>query len=150
MSIRQSIQEAINQIFREQQQELGITSGDIDVADAIALDNLANELTELIKQVCAKQPKKLNLDKLAPSWYIYTDAEGIAHSETYGTIDMDKFFYAVSKRIAFDDLSGETVQKIYFRGKEVEYAGWQPGMKYEYTDLKGNTIWVGTFEEWDH
>lgn len=90
------------------------------------------------------------MNRLTPSWYIYTDAEGIAHSEVFGEIDMDQFFCKVSKRIAFDDLEDITVQKIYFRGQEVEYAGWKPGMRFEYQNLDGNTIWIGTFEHWDH
>ena len=91
-----------------------------------------------------------NYDEFTPSWYVYTDSEGIAHSETFGKIDMDRFLYIVSKRIAFDDLSDETMQKIYYKGKEIEYVGWQPCMKFEYKDLNGNTVWVGTFEDWDH
>lgn len=89
-------------------------------------------------------------DNFIPSWYIYTDREGIAHSEAFSKIDMDKFFYIISKRIAFDDLSGETMHKIYYKGKEVEYVGWRPGMRFEYKNLKGKTVWVGQFEQWDH
>ena len=92
----------------------------------------------------------INYDDFIPSWYIYTDSEGIAHSETFGQITEDQFFTKVSKKICFDDLDDSAVQKIYYKGKEVEYAGWQPCMKYEYKDLDGNTVWVGYFEEWDH
>ena len=92
----------------------------------------------------------INYDDFIPSWYIYTDSDGDAHSETFGQITADKFFTKVSKKICFDDLDDSSVQKIYYKGKEVEYAGWQPGMKYEYKDLEGNTVWVGYFEEWDH
>ena len=139
----------INEIFAEYQKANNIISGDISVVDALELDRLAEDLEALIIEICAKQPKQ-SFDKLAPSWYIYTDYEGIAHSETFGEIDMDKFFCKVSKRIAFDDVNCETVQKIYFRGKEVEYAGWQPCMKMEYKTLYGETVWVGYFPEWDH
>ena len=113
------------------------------------LDLIKRHLEALVDRVCAYQ-KAIDFDAHTPSWYIYTDSEGTAHSETFGKIDMDMFFYKVSKRIAFDDLADETVQKIYFRGKEVEYAGWQPGMKCEFTDLDGNSVWVGYFPEWDH
>ena len=75
--------------------------------------------------------------------------------ETYvltydASIDMDKFFYAVSKRIAFSDCADETVLFICWRGHEIEYAGWQPNMRYEYKNQRGKTIWVGNFPEWDH
>lgn len=148
--LKQLIHDKINEVFLEYQKANNITSGDIAPEDAVMLDNLEESIAETVKYICAKQPKAIDYDVLTPSWYIYTDAEGNANMQTFGKIDMDLFFYNVSKRIAFDDLADETVQKIYFRGKEVEYAGWQPCMKFEYKDLDGNTIWVGQFEEWDH
>lgn len=147
--LRDLIDEKINEIFAEYQEANNIISGDINPEDALQLDLIKRGLEALVDRVCAYQ-KAIDFDAHTPSWYIYTDAEGVAHSETFGKIDMDRFFTNVSKRIAFDDLTDETVQKIYFRGKEVEYVGWQPGMRYEYTDLDGNTIWLGEFPEWDH
>ena len=93
----------------------------------------------------------MNFDAFTPSWYVYADDEGNIRSCTFdGDVEANQFFTDVSYRIAFDDCSGETVHKIYFKGKEVEYVGWQPGMKYEYRDIYGNTVWVGVFEHWDH
>jgi hypothetical protein len=67
------------------------------------------------------------------------------------SIDMDKFFYEVSKRIAFSDCADETVLFICWRGHEIEYFGWQPNMRYEFIDLNDcKVIWVGDFPEWDH
>ena len=147
--LKELVHEKINEVFLEYQKANNIVSGDIDPFDAEYLDRLEEQLTQHIERVCAKQPRE-NYDKLAPSWYIYTDSEGIAHSETFGVIGMDMFFGKVSNRIAYDDITGDTVQKIYFQGKEVEYAGWQSGMTFEYKDLDGNTVWVEQFEEWDH
>lgn len=148
--LEQLIHDKVNEIFAEYQEANNIISGDIEPFDAEYLDQLEEQLAQHIERICAKQPKAISYDDLAPSWYIYTDAEGVAHSVTYGDIGMDHFFYKVSQRIAFDDLADETVQKIYYKGKEVYYAGWQPCMKFEYKDLNGKTIWVGYFEEWDH
>ena len=92
----------------------------------------------------------INYNDFVPSWYIYTDCDGEAHSEVFGQVRKDFFFTKVSQRICFDDLYDSTVHKIFYKGKEVEYAGWQPGMKFEYKDLDGNTVWVGYFEHWDH
>lgn len=93
----------------------------------------------------------INYNDFAPSWYIYTDCEGEPHSEAFNaSASIDLFFTDVSKRICFGDLTDENVHKIFYKGKEVEYAGWQPGMKFEYKDLDGNTVWVGYFEHWDH
>jgi hypothetical protein len=149
LKLKELIHTKVNEVFLEYQKEHSIISGDIDPFDAQRIDQIEIALSEVVKRVVAYQQKKM-LDDFTPSWYIYTNAEGIADSETFGQITEDQFFTKVSKRIAFDDIDDITVQKIYFRGKEVEYAGWQPGMKYEYKDLNGNTIWVGEFPEWDH
>ena len=148
--LRELIHNKIDEVFLEYQKANNIISGDIDPLDALQLTLIERGLEELIKRVCAYQQKEINYDDLTPSWYIYTDSEGIAHSETFGQITADLFFYHVSRRICFDDLDDTTVQKIYYKGKEIEYAGWQPCMKFEYKDLDGNTVWVGYFEHWDH
>ena len=148
--LKELISAKINEIFLEYQEANNIPNGDIDPWEAAQLDRIEESLEQLIRRVCPIPKKELNVDDFAPSWYIYTDAEGIAHSETFGQITIDQFFTKVSKRIAYDDINCETVQKIYYKGKEVEYVGWQPCMKFEYKDLKGNSIWVGYFEEWDH
>jgi hypothetical protein len=148
--LKQLVHDKINEVFLEYQKANNVTSGDIHPFDAFTLEQIEDSLEALIRKVVAYQPKAIRFDDLAPSWYIYTDAEGTAHSETFGQITEDQFFTKVSRRIAFDDLYDETVQKIYYKGKEVEYVGWQPCMKFEYKDLKGNTIWVGQFEHWDH
>lgn len=126
-------------------------------------DNMLNHISEMVngndlvdtlraigftdKEIAAEV---FDIDEFTPSWYIYTDDEGNYHTSTYGIITSNAFFTDVSYRIAFDDCSGETVHKIYYKGKEVEYVGWQPGMKFEYRDLDGNTVWIGVFEHWDH
>lgn len=148
--LKELVHEKINEVFLEYQNAQNVIDGGINHFDALKLDEVENELVSLIERVVAYQPKAIDYDKFVPSWYIYTDSEGIAHSENCDNVDLDMFLYKVSKRIAFDDIDGITVQKIYFRGKELEYAGWQPGMKFEFTDLNGKTVWVGQFEEWDH
>ena len=148
--LKELIHDKINEVFLEYQQANNITSGDIHPEDAVMLDNFEEAITEFVERVCAYQPKEINYDDLAPSWCIYTDCDGNAYDIVYGHNSTDQFFCDVSRIICFDDCSGDTVQKIYFRGKEVFYAGWQPCMKYEYKDLDGNTVWVGYFEHWDH
>jgi hypothetical protein len=70
--------------------------------------------------------------------------------KAYEHIDMDKFFYEVSKHLAFADCSDERIITIYWKGNEIQYAGWQPNMRYEYKNRQNKTIWVGDFPEWDH
>ena len=149
--LKELIRDKINEIFLEVQNSKGVTDGGIDPSDALQLNQIEELLAELIEKVTNYQPKAINFEEFNPSWYIYTDYEGNLHSKTFdGDVEANQFFHDVSYRIAFDDCSGETVQKIYYKGKEVEYMGWKPGMKYEYADLDGNTIWVGVFEHWDH
>ena len=148
--LKELVHDKINEIFLEYQKANHITDGGIEPFDAEYLDRLEEELANHIERVCAKQPKEINYDVFAPSWYIYTDEDGEFHDVVYGYDHINEFFTDVSYRIAFDDCSGETVHKIYFKGKEIQYVGWQSGMKFEYEDLDGNTVWVGVFEHWDH
>lgn len=62
----------------------------------------------------------------------------------------DQWFTQLAKTIAFDDCSGERVLYIMYKGKELHYTGWKPGMLYEFADKKGNIIWSNSFPEWDH
>lgn len=99
---------------------------------------------------CIRRENEVNFENFTPSWYIYSDCDGEFHTEAFGQISESAFFTKVSYKICFDDLDRSTVHKIFYKGKEVEYVGWQRGMKFEYKDLAGNTIWVGYFEDWDH
>ena len=148
--LKQLIHDKIDEIFLELQDIHNITDGGIDPYDGLLLEELEEELAELISRVIDYQPKEVPIWDLAPSWYIYTDSEGVAHSITYGPTEANKFFTDISRRICFNDCFSITVRKIYYKGKEIEYAGWQSGMRFEYKDLDGNTVWVGVFEHWDH
>lgn len=148
--IKRLVHDKIDEIFLEVQNANGIIDGGIEPLDAIHLEEIEEELATLISKVTAYQSREVPIWDLSPSWYIYSDSEGTFYNVTYGKIDMDKFFFEISKRIAFDDCTDEVIHKIYYKGKEIEYVGWQSGMKFEYKDLDGNTVWVGVFEHWDH
>ena len=64
----------------------------------------------------------------------------------------NEMFCSISKIICFDDLDDTfEVHEIFYNGKKVEYAGWQPGMHFEYRFTETNeTAWEGWFEHWDH
>lgn len=82
--------------------------------------------------------------------FFVVKVNGEIYVHAYDDIDMDKFFYKVSKIIAFSDCADERILGIFYNGIEVNYAGWQPNMRYEYKDANGLTVWVGDFPEWDH
>lgn len=144
--LKELIHAKINEVFAEYQEANNIIDGDIKPWDSIILDNIENNLATLIERVCAYQPKK----EPPASFYVYRDSEGIFHSVTYKHDETDKFFTSISRLYAFDDCSNEEITEIYWNGIRVEYAGWQSGMKFEYKDLNGKTVWVGVFEHWDH
>ena len=148
--LRELVHDKINEIFVKYQKAHNIISGDISPEDALILANFEEAFADHIERICSKQPKAINYDDFTPSWYIYADYEGNVYAKHFGNIDEAFFFTNVSKKICYDDCNDERVLKIYYKGKEVEYVGWQPKMKYEYKDLDGNTVWVGEFPEWDH
>jgi hypothetical protein len=148
--IKQLVRDKIDEIFLELQEANGIIDGGISPLDAVELEQIEETLAELIEKITDYQPKEINCDNFAPSWYVYTDENGECHDVVYGYDDINAFFADVSHRIAFDDCTDETVHKIYYKGKEIQYVGWQSGMKFEYKDLDGDTVWVGVFEHWDH
>ena len=87
---------------------------------------------------------------ISNTFIIYESHEGITEVMAFEPIDMDKFFHRISKHYAFSDITMEYIKTIFWRGKEVEYVGWQPNMRFEYKDLNGKTVWVGDFPEWNH
>ena len=59
--------------------------------------------------------------------------------------------YAAAKAYCFSDCSDEEVVAIFANGRELEYAGWKPGMRYVFRDVETKEIvWERSFPEWDH
>ena len=83
------------------------------------------------------------------SYKVEFEGEESTHTLPAST-SADAFFTSVAKIICFSDCSGEEVKDIRFHGKQYEYQGWQPGMKYEFEPLTGGESWVGYFPNWDH
>ena len=85
--------------------------------------------------------------------YILRDREdGEVIVKTYDDDKVDVMMRDVSKIICFSDCDDTfEVVKIVYKGREVEYAGWQPGMvmSYEYT-VTGDEAWSGCFPQWNH
>ena len=137
-----------------------IKDGDLIPLDPFiknANDEVAGYLTPeqivdfLVKVKEYKDPKSLNTDDLTPSWFIYTEPDGeptcVVHNDPHDELG---FFVKVAKCIAFSDCTEKQVEKIFFKGKEVVYVGWQHGMTFEFKDLNGNTVWCESFPHWDH
>ena len=142
--LKELIRKKINEVFLEYQKANNIISGDIDPFDDKQLDLAENILAEIIQRVCDDQPRGFT------ACYTYETAERDVYVKNFDLVGMNEFFREVSNIIAFDDCTGFSIISIKFDGKEIEYAGWQPCMKFEFKDLDGNTVWVGQFPEWDH
>ena len=78
------------------------------------------------------------------------DGEIIVHS--YDNNESDIMMRDVSKVICFSDCDDTwEVISIIYRGREVEYAGWAPGMVMRYSyKATGDEAWEGCFPRWDH
>lgn len=68
----------------------------------------------------------------------------------YSRFGAEVMMRKVCQIIAFSDCTDERVTKIVYRGREIEYIGWQPGMKYEFADSNGIIRYSASFPEWDH
>lgn len=62
-------------------------------------------------------------------------------------------FNKVAYNYAFDDCDDSFAgyEKIMCDGKECEYAGWEPGMKFRFYDVETDEdVYTCCHEEWDH
>ena len=142
--LRELIHDKINEVFLEYQKANNIIGGDIEPLDALQLDLIERGLEELVKRVGDYQTKGFT------ACYTYETAEGNIYVKSFELISMFEFFREVSNVIAFGDCTGFSIVSIELDGKLIEYVGWQPNMFFEYQDLDGETVWYGSFPEWDH
>lgn len=82
--------------------------------------------------------------------YDFDEEQEIRVHKPYAPEDANKMLEDASKTICFSDCSDERVSKIVYRGREVQYAGWQPGMVYQFIDANGKVVYTTVHEEWEH
>lgn len=85
--------------------------------------------------------------------YILRDREdGEVIVKSYDKDKADTMMRDVSKVICFSDCDDTfEVIKIVYHGREVEYAGWRPGMEMAYYYAEsGDLAWKEFFPAWDH
>ena len=72
----------------------------------------------------------------------------------FGLIDvktLNEVCHDAARDYCFSDCSDEEVVAVFVNGRELEYAGWKPGMHYVFRDAETKeTVWEGRFPEWDH
>ena len=66
--------------------------------------------------------------------------------------DVNTLCRAAAKFYAFDDCDDTyAIERIMCDGVEFEYAGWQPGMLFEFFETKsGKIVYSNAFPQWDH
>lgn len=70
--------------------------------------------------------------------------------KSYTKAEAEIMMRRICKVLAFSDCTDEHIGKIVYRGREVEYIGWQPGMVYEFADSNGVVRYSAAFPEYDH
>ena len=64
---------------------------------------------------------------------------------------LDQMCHELSKFYAFRDLDDSLeIIDIYWNGKPIHYAGWQPDMVYEFCNQAGEVIWRNEYPNWEH
>lgn len=115
---------------------------------------------EIMGRYTAEKATEETLDKCLPNGYAYYSncyilrnrEDGEIMVKSYDKEQSEVMMRDVSKHICFFDCDDiYEVIKIVYKGREVEYTGWQPGMvmSYEYTET-GDEAWSGCFPQWDH
>ena len=85
--------------------------------------------------------------------YILLDREdGEVIVKAYDANESDKMMRDISKHICFSDCDDTFwIVKVIFNGREVEYVGWMPQMRYRYRYVNtGDLAWEESFPQWDH
>lgn len=85
------------------------------------------------------------------SWFEY-DMDGEHEVVDLSEYGLWPFFRTVAAEIAMSDCSGVHVTKIVYNGVQYRYAGWKPGMEYEFLNVddpdgESYTTWM---EHLDH
>ena len=82
--------------------------------------------------------------------YDFDDESEDVVTRNFTKADCEKMMRQVCKTICFSDCTDERVTKIVYRGREIEYNGWQPGMNMEFVDANRVVRYSGCFPEYDH
>lgn len=143
--LKQLIHDKIGEIFTTYKAANNIVGMELNNENAEYIRQVERILELVVISACSR-----NTNADPTSFYTYRDKNGVVHMVADDGINEDKFFTNISRRIAFDDCTDEEVLSIFWRGQEVEYAGWKPMMLFDYLDADGNVFWSGSFENWDH
>lgn len=93
----------------------------------------------------------MNGQKISPYFYVIENRED--HSRyIYYCQTLGQLMYLVSKVHAFDDCEYEdwNLVVVSAEGHVLHYAGWQPGMRYQWYNENNECVWDCCYPEWDH
>ena len=87
------------------------------------------------------------------TFFIYKDLDDNAICRFYADSSsaIDEMLRDVSQMIFFiSEGSDKKIERICVKGRDVEYAGWQSDMIFEYIDKSsGKIIWSCAFPQWE-
>lgn len=64
--------------------------------------------------------------------------------------DLDRMCFELAQFHAWNDLDDSyEIEEAVWEGKKVRYAGWQPGMQFDFY-IDNELIWRNWFPNWDH
>ena len=90
----------------------------------------------------------------ADAFVSYTDDDGepevIRFSASEHRDPLDIAFGQAAYTQAFSDIANISRVRVHHQGRVYYYAGWQPGMKIEFVNQLGVSIWCERFPRWDH
>lgn len=131
----------------------------LEAKDCLSKENKV-EYRNIMEEYASNKMTEELLDEVLPDGYAYYSNCYILHNVEDGEVitkaydnDMSEVMMReVSKQICFSDCDDTwRIIKIVYHGREVEYAGWRPGMEmaYYYSE-SGDLAWKEFFPQYDH
>ena len=109
--------------------------------------NIGNEVTQIVTGA-----QNVHEGDIVPAAIPVAHLPGEVTIKAYDADKQNTMMRDVSSLICFSDCDDTFwVVKIIFNGREVEYVGWMPQMRYRYRYVDtGDLAWEQSFPQWDH
>lgn len=127
-------------------------AGDLLDEEVQAYDKAIEEYLDGREEELLALTKKEPYESYSNCVILRDTEDGEITVKAYSDDQAGKMMYDVSRAICFSDCDDTyEIIKIVYRGREVEYNGWMPGMVMSYSFKEtGDEAWSGCFPQWDH
>ena len=121
---------------------------DSDIYDSIV--SVEHDIAKLQKSLLEGECDE-NINYYEYMVYDYVEGSEEKVVRTFDYNGRNAMMNQVSKTICFSDCTDERITKIVYKGREVEYTGWEPGMVMNFKNKNtGEFVWGCCHPEWDH